>query len=385
MQCLEKFGYYKIGNLQSYSKIEALEISEKTRLPITWHYNDEIFGSMDWTKEPSVSLDNLYQSRAKQIREMYDHVVLFYSGGADSHNMLESFLHSGVHIDEIASFHSFSADGNIQSEFNREIFETAVPFVQGLKNNKRLPISVPHRLIDMGNIITQFCQDIDWLDFPYMVTSSVSINNVARANLRKYVKDWADLIDTGKRLVFVWGHDKPRIMSEHSRFYLNFMDIFDNCVSTIIQQSCLPGWFDEMFYTTPDLPQIVLKQAHVIKKFLENCEDTHPWVTESVTGLGHAVKKFPDGSWKSIWLTQDAQSVLIYPWFRPDLYYESKPKDIIYSKRDRWFWTDKTISNKYHMIVDGLIARFGDKWLNQDSGKGIRATRNFRSRKYWLN
>lgn len=380
----DKFGFYLAGDLKVYSKVQALEIHARTGTPVTWHFNDLVFESLDWTKEPESSLDNLYLARARQIRDSYDHVILFYSGGADSHNMLESFVRAGAKIDEIASFHSLSADGDRASEFNREIFETAIPFVESLKKDGRLWSDTLHRLIDMGDIITRFSDEIDWLDFPYMANSSISINNVARAYLRRYVKEWVNLIDQGRRIVLVWGHDKPRVMNEGDRFYLNFMDIFDNCVSTLIQQTTPAGWFDEMFYSTPDMPELVIKQAHVIKRFLENCQPTHPWVTDLITGLGHAVKYRADGSWKSIWLTQDGQSMLIYPWFQPDLYYERKPLDIIYSKRDRWFWRDSVLSYQYHRVVDGLIAQFGDTWLNQDLTKGMRSTRNFRSKRYWL-
>jgi len=380
----KRFGYYTVGTHSIFSKVEALEMAQRLNQPIEFHYNDEIFDSLDWTKEPKKDLRDLYQDRAKQIRNNYDYVVLFYSGGADSHNMLESFLNAGVPIDEVVSFHSLSADGDRQSEFNREIFETAIPYVESLKLTQRLSNDTPHRLIDMSDIITKFCKDINWLDFPYMVSSTLSINNVARSYLRRYVTDWADKINQGKRLVLVWGHDKPRIMSDGPRFFLNFMDIFDNCVSNWVQQTSTAGWFDEMFYSTPDMPQLVVKQAHTIKRFLEVCNDTHPWVTESVTGLGHAVKYSKDGSYKSIWLTQDAQSMLIYPWFRPDLYYESKPKDIIFSKRDRWFWQDKVISSQYHNVVSSLKNQFGEAWINEDPTRGIRATRNFRSKKYWL-
>lgn len=380
----KRFGYYKVGNLQVYSKIEALEISQRLKETISWHYNDEVFDTVDWTKEPADSLEEIYKARARQLRSEYDYVVVFYSGGADSHNMLESFINAGVHIDEIVSFHSLSADGDRNSEFNREIYQTAIPFVESLRSDNRLSSTTPHRLIDMAEIITKFCQDIDWLDFPYMVSSAFSINNVARSNLRKYVKEWQDLILQGKKLVLVWGHDKPRVMHEDGKHYLQFMDIFDNCVSTRLQQSTIPGWYDEMFYSTPDMPELIVKQAHVIKKFLENCKPDHPWMSESVTGLGHTVKHQSDGSWKSIWLSQDGQSFLVYPWFRPDLYYESKPLDIIFSKRDRWFWSDKIIGARYKNIIDGLVSSFGDKWLRQDPTRGIRSTINFRSKKYWL-
>ncbi len=88
-----RFGYYKIGNDVVFSKIEALELADRKNLPISWHYNDDIFDSVDWKTEPKFTLSEIYKSRAQQIRKSYDYIVLFYSGGADSHNMLESFLH----------------------------------------------------------------------------------------------------------------------------------------------------------------------------------------------------------------------------------------------------------------------------------------------------
>lgn len=381
---LDKFGYYRIGDFKVFSKVEALELSKLHNQTISWHFNDEVFSAVDWTQEPDLSLAELYTMRARQIRQKYDHVVLFYSGGADSHNMLQSFVTAGVHIDEIASFHSYSADSDWHSEFNKEIHCTAVPFVNKLKQQGLLNNSTKHRLIDMGEIINKFCQDIDWLDFPYMVSSSMSINNVARAYLRKYIHDWANLIDQGKRLVLVWGHDKPRIMQDQGRFFLNFMDIFDNCVSIWIQQLAPPGWYDEMFYSTPDLPHLVVKQAHAVKKFLQTANENHTWLSSSVTGLGHVIKHRSDGSWVAKWLTQDAQSMILYPWFEPELYYESKPKDIIFSKRDRWFWTDQQISKNYTNVVQALTQSFDTAWLNQDLSQGLRSTKNFRSRRYWL-
>jgi hypothetical protein len=380
----DKFGFYQVGNLKVYSKVEALELQAKFNQPISWHYNDHVFETVEWTKEPVKSLADFYQERAKQIRDCYDRVILFYSGGADSHNMLHSFIQAGVHIDEIVSFHSFSADADWHSEFNKEISCTAVPVVKNLKEQGLLPADTVHRLIDMSDIIKQFCADINWLDFPYMFSSSVSINNVARAHLRKYVTDWAKIIDQGQRLVLVWGHDKPRIMHDQGKFFLNFMDIYDNCVSTWIQQTAPAGWYDEMFYSTPDMPYMIVKQAHTIKNFLQTADENHAWLSSSVTGLGHVIKHRSDGSWQAKWLTQDAQSMLIYPWFQPELYYESKPKDIIYSKRDRWFWTDQLLSNDFEKTVQGLIANFGHRWLNQDTAKGLRSTQNFRSRRYWL-
>lgn len=380
----DKFGFYRVGPNKLYSKREALEISNRNHQNIEYIFNDDVFSLLDWSIEPSLSLPELYQKRAQQIRETYDYIVIFYSGAADSHNMLEAFLHAGVEIDEIVSFHSLSGDGDPNSAFNREVFETAVPFVNKLKESGRLDKSVPHRLIDLTELINTFIQQTNLLDLSYYANSSPSVNNTARSWLRRYVTDWSRIIDSNKNLVLVWGHDKPRTMHEFGKFYLNFMDITDNCVSPWVQQHCPAGWFDELFYNTPDLPELTIKQAHVVCNFLRLCPESHPWLTDTVTGLGHVVKHRDDGSWKAKWLTQDALSLLIYPWFDPKLYYEKKPADIIYSTRDKWFWKNTDLGNRYKAVINGMISTFGRDWLQEDPVRGTRSTRNFRSRRYWI-
>ena len=376
-----RFGYYSVDGRRFYSKVEALECSIRINAPIQYHYNDAEFLAADWRQEPRESLAELYQRRAHQIRTQYDYIILFYSGGADSHNMLEAFVSAGIKVDEIASFHSYAADNDLCSKFNREIFETAIPYITQLKQQNRILVNTPHRLIDMSDIIIKFSQEINWLDFPYMSNSSISINNVARAFLRKYITDWKKIIDSGSRLCLVWGHDKPRVMHD-TQFYLQFLDIFDNCVSTINQHNVMPGYFDEMFYSTPDLPELIIKQAHTIKKFLEIAPESHPFLTHYVTGLGNVIKHRADNTWNSFWLTQDGQSYLLYPWFNSKLYYEAKPADIINSPRDHWFSQDLVLSRQFKIAVNGVINKFGTQWLNV--GRGFAATKNYRSPRYYI-
>lgn len=375
------FGYYTVNDNLVFSKIEALELSERLNCPARFHYNDDVFSACDWTHEPTVSLAELYVARARQIRLKYDHVVIFYSGGADSHNMLEAFVNSGIEPDEIVSFHSLAADGDRASAFNREVFETAVPYVENLKKQKRLSDQVTHRLLDMSDIIARFNDEINWHEFEYYINGCVSINNVARARLREYVTDWANIIDTGKRLGLVWGYDKPRVNQVHSKFFLEFMDLHDNCVSVINQQHAKPGYYDEMFYHTPDLPEITVKQAHVVKNFLQNTNLPHPFLTNKITGVGHVMKPI-DGKKQPHWLSQDGLSHLIYPWFNVQLYYEKKPTDIITSKRDRWFWSDPVLSKNFSSAVDSIVNRFGQRWADFTSEH--RWTQSFRSKPYLI-
>ena len=90
----DKFGYYKVGDFKTYSKIEAIEISNKLKTPSQWYFNENVYSKINWLEEPSVDLWELYKQRARQIRENYDYVVLWYSGGSDSHNMLNAWIDS---------------------------------------------------------------------------------------------------------------------------------------------------------------------------------------------------------------------------------------------------------------------------------------------------
>ena len=61
---LDKFGYYKIGNKKTYSKLEAIELHDRTGVHPEWEFNSAEFSCYDWSKEPSESLGELYKNRA---------------------------------------------------------------------------------------------------------------------------------------------------------------------------------------------------------------------------------------------------------------------------------------------------------------------------------
>ena len=69
--------------------------------PCYLYYYDKEFSQANWNVEPSKSLQELYRERAEWIRNNYEYVILAYSGGADSTNVLESFYYNNIHIDEI--------------------------------------------------------------------------------------------------------------------------------------------------------------------------------------------------------------------------------------------------------------------------------------------
>jgi hypothetical protein len=366
----DKFGYYQIGDRKTYSKIEALEWQRSSGHFPEWYFNRQVFDHMDWFIEPSVDLWTMYQARARQIRETYDYCVIFYSGGSDSHNLLSAWLDAGCKVDEIATFHYYAGSNNQQSFMNAEVTNVAIPTAQTLAKQYEFK----HRLIDISQDIVDLV-NTNWLDYKYLITNCVSPNNHAKINWRRDIKDYADMIAIGKRVCFIWGSEKPQIFYD-GRFYTQFFDVIDNCVGPYAQNNFVNGYYDELFYWTPDFSEIVCKQAHVIKRFCESINDPQ-YYQSSPTRFGYntVLKKY---------LTADAVKQVIYPKWDPGTFCDGKTRSIIWSDRDHWFIHGNIGETaKFRQLSKSLMQDIDPYWLNDptDPLKGIKA---HASQKYYL-
>ena len=128
-----KFGFYQVGNRTTFSKIEAIEWQQQLKFFPQWNFNEDIFSSYNWKIEPIETLDELYARRARQIRDTYDYVVVCYSGGADSSNVLDTFVKNNIHVDEVLTINQFEFDSNPLSELNIEQTKVVYPSIQKLE------------------------------------------------------------------------------------------------------------------------------------------------------------------------------------------------------------------------------------------------------------
>lgn len=261
----DKFGFYKIGDYRSYSLTETFEhkIRNNMNAKITWHYNDDIFSSYDWTVEPKESLSELYIARCRQIRDAYDYVVLLYSGGSDSDNILNHWLQSDCKLDEIASIWSVEGSKDKNHFQEAEIDRVVFPKIQQLKD---AGIEFNFRLIDRTKIVLEYLHRFkgDWLyNQNYFITPNAASNSI----FREMIPEWKNIIASGKKLCLVWGAEKPvltRTGYDH-KYYTRFSDIIDGQVQPYVQNKYYDGWYDELFYWAPEMPEIVSKQCHILK------------------------------------------------------------------------------------------------------------------------
>ena len=319
----DKFGYYFANGLKSYSKLECMELGRTT-----FHFNDEVFSSIDTTKEPDEPLKKLYIERCRQIRNAYDYVVLMYSGGSDSTNILDHFIAADCKIDEICTTWDFPTTGLLQSFHNAEITNVVLPRIAHLETI----LDFKFRLVDLAPIIIDSIGKLG-LSAEYYLNHHLSPNNVAKQFLREYIDDWKKIIESGKRLVLVWGVEKPLLNYKNGKYSLYFRDMIDNCVGpyTIAQSN---HWHDELFYWTPDMPSIVIKQAHV---------------------LAHYAKLHNKP------LSYEETKAIIYPTWKTDTFCNGKSRSMVYSARDEFFLKGNVLVSRYNDIVDSYYRQINDK------------------------
>lgn len=369
----DQFGYYTVGPaFKTYSKLEAIEEMQRTNTHLEWHFNKETYSKFDWKTEPSQTLEELYRVRAQQIRDSYDYIVLWYSGGADSRCMLNAFVDNGIQVDEIANFVGYEGDKDKHSVLNEEIFFNAIPHVDQIK--QQYP-DITHRVVDISEIINDIYLRPDVkFDYIYNIKGIMSANSLARSYIREYVPEYKSIIDSGKRMCFLWGSEKPRIAQFNGKWHTNFIDVFSE-TNLRLQSLGSQGYFDEWFFWAPTTAAMVAKQSHILMKAMKLAE-LQPDLLSKVSGS--YLPKANNG----MSLRNDIYHSLIYPGWRSDLIVAPKPQNLLLSERDNWFWRQGTENNKAvkfaAMGIQEMVKRLDAYWLNdvKDPTRGIKGCIN---------
>ena len=128
-------GYYTYKSLATVNKYEILLAADNIE-DVKYHFHDDFFSSFNWYQEPPQSIEYLYAERARQLRANYDYIILLYSGGADSHNILQTFVDNNIFLDEICSFINYKANPVIEGDsVNHEILTGDETVISGASCN----------------------------------------------------------------------------------------------------------------------------------------------------------------------------------------------------------------------------------------------------------
>lgn len=244
-----------------FSKLQA--VSKAKTKNIHLYYFDHLFSKIDWKTEPKESLDELYKQRAQQLRDSYDYLILFYSGGIDSTNILEAFYYNNIPLDEIVMKGSFSKDKFLgdTSMRNGEITLNCFSTLKKM-DLKETKITVFDDAEYLEKI--KFNATDHYLGF--VGCGYFSIKEIPMFNTKETIFSTLKKQKACK----IFGVDKPefRYDSKTQKFFTFFKDI------PLLSHGNNPMSYNteydiktEAFYYEKSEAKILRKQLHIIKRF----------------------------------------------------------------------------------------------------------------------
>jgi|694.fasta_scaffold31369_4 hypothetical protein len=261
--------FWKVLGTKFYNKFDALTSATQLNADISFHFYDNVFEQYNKALLGKQNLNDLYKQRAQQLRDEYDYLILYFSGGADSYNILRTFIDNNIKLDEVCvKWPMLTVNKNLYtpntidtSAFNylSEWNYAIKPVLEWLTQTHP---EIKIEIVDWSENFTSniyneenFRKANIWNDVEIGFTISSSKNEIL-------------LLDKGKRVACIYGIDKPIVASINGNWLCCFVDTAAGIGNAMDHNKNSI----EYFYWTPKMPSIPLEQAHVLCSYI----DHHP-------------------------------------------------------------------------------------------------------------
>lgn len=342
----KKIGYYTCNGIEFESKIQALMFSKASNKPVQWWFNNDVFDHYPWHIEPELTLDQLYNARARQIREQYDYVILSYSGGADSNNVLESFLRQGLFIDEVVTNWALDAsekytvlDVNERSAWNNNA-EFKLHTTNRLNYIKSVSPGTKITVNDTSKALVESflsAGDASWINKKREILNAGGTNVYNYA----YFDDLRKQFDKGKRIAIVVGADKPKLKIINDTFNLFFVDKSVNMISIQDHIDEYPNAEPVYFYFDPQCADLICKQSHTVLKWIQaNPHHKATWIKTDPHTLRH--------------VQEELLKTIIYSTWNPSWFQIQKSVSDWDDEIDYWFSRGWAGTKEHTIWLEGL-------------------------------
>ena len=257
----KKLGCWKCSDNSKFErKFDALYHATKNKLDVLYSFHDEIFDALDKKLLGKVSLNQLYKERAQQLRDSYKYLILYYSGGSDSHNILMTFINNNIKLDEIiVKWPKELIDGkfytpntadrsqkNIWSEWNFSI-KPQLDWLSVKHPEIKITIQDYTPSITNKNLETYF-EKVDHTRLGIIQTFT-KYNTISK-------EDSAHII----------GADKPILAIHDNNVYMVFTDIAITAGQHAACDYDNDNYVLEPFYWSPDFPVLACEMAYQLSE-----------------------------------------------------------------------------------------------------------------------
>jgi hypothetical protein len=348
----KKCGYWEINGNYFFDKFECLRYATKIkRKDVKYHFYDSVYQTLDWSKEPSQSLEQLYIERAKQLRDSYDYLILSFSGGADSSNILRIFIDNHIKLDEvyceypIPILEKFNTKMSVHNKSPElvlfEWYTAAEPALKSLaKTNPEIKISI-------HSIVEECVEMIEKGDL-HKHKRGGSINPILRFDRLYSLAKSRTIFGT---VGCINGLDKPRIAYNPStdKFISVFSD-FSNAFSEFSTYAFSEYQIAvEQFYNTSEHGYLNQKMCFAIKNSLVNLDkdsDFYKSLLSHITPTGVHVYDIHKDYFKKI----------LYSKWNTNIWQANKTGNIFYSPLLQWFFDKNITSHRTREFYEKQLA-----------------------------
>jgi len=259
---IEENKWYWECNGQSFTnKLKALQEGKRSNQPVRFIENPA-YRSHDCSSPSDKTWTELIKQHALELREKYDHIRLWFSGGCDSLFILDSFVANNIRLDEIVIFHT----GYAKSDF-----ET----IQAEEYIKKIRHLIPSTKINVNSHDESYYKNLyanqRWVEYGDLGGTFTfrSPHDVPNDN------SFADLVGSKCEII---GKDKPHILKKNNKWYFYFID---HDVSKDMPLKDFLGTDIVNFYI--DIPEIHIKQSHMLKDYIiANKVDLHKFYNNTL-------------------------------------------------------------------------------------------------------
>lgn len=266
-----RLGEYCVGDLRFINKYDALVFATETNQSVAWDFNDAVFSCFDWTVPIPESIDELYKRRAQQIRDKYDYVSLFFSGGVDSTNVLHAFIDNNIQLDEVVMFkprcHVHNPLATTPSDnMYSELDFAAIPHLKKYAEGKGIKVRTIYLEDALAALLNNNAYASQFYKLNFLTPTALARVAMAVTDL-----DWRSLYDAGKNVAHIQGVDRPILTKTNNTYKFSFHDfatafVFESAETNEISEKLKKHQHQEFFYWTADLPKLTIKQAQIAKQ-----------------------------------------------------------------------------------------------------------------------
>ena len=339
-----------------FSKTEALVYCTETDTSdLRYEFENDVFDSIDWSQEPPEDLETLYRRRAEQLRDTYDYVLLAYSGGSDSTNMLRAFVDNRIYPDEVQSSvvagNGFSENFNTNIEIteNIDIIKDYV-LANGIKYTQHNMYPLYEKLFD----------DPEWV-YKY---ENFRASAVCKAVVASSDDQYRELVQQGKKCCIIEALEKPNLRLINNKFYSFFLDsqLSRRGNYQAMHNLDFDGLTFERFYVSGDMPELTIKQTHVMADYFRanQNKNLHDNLNFGFRENSHV----------------DYKDLCIDVLYRKDVFDRrsrfslNKPDSGVYGYRDEWLWALPDHDKRKQNLINGFklaSTKIAPKWFNKNN------------------